>query len=1078
MQRLVKVGLSKLVLILLLFTIETISAATFDDENLALLDVVFDRQEVGDGIDAYLNGDDIFMPLIDLVALLEINVVVDSNGARGVVVNDEGEFVLSKVDGGGWDVAINGEVQPVSTQSIKIFEDYIYIERVLALEWFGAAFELDFNDSYMHLTTTKSLPFQEKLLRKKRVISAQGDLGEPEQPALKLPYAMAEIPSVDARVNFLSRRHDKEEADDFSSVFYAMRTYGDLLGMNAQTFWTGRRDEGIQGASISFDRFDSTRSMGGIGLSQFSFGDLSHPALPLAPGSYGRGVILGNDIVSGDSSRNIRDIDGDFYPGWEVELYLNGTIIGYQTIGESGRYSFKDVILFQGKNEFSLKFYGPSGQVEEKKEYISVGADSDNLNNFYYTLSASQPDRKVYEIGDDAVRAQTADDLYQASLITRYTFGSVFSLQAGAQETGGGKYQESNVLNLTDEEDIDDEVRRQYYSLELQANIKTHSLSITGAKQNERELSYLYRLGGSFGGMAYRLDYRDYGDFKDTFKSDSINNFYALSLNKRFKRSSIVFKMNRSENDLQYYDEYRLGISGSAYRVNWSNNLLYENTVFSTPLDNASSQKKVTDLESFSGAFIVSTSLSSFIARLTAAYDILPDSQLSKLNISTSYRLYPKANVNFDFSHSLVTNDNQYRVGLNWQLSHFQITPSVIYSDDGLWQGQVQLSTSLGKRTGRLGSYYDLSSNPSMSKGAVRARLFEDQNSDGEYQRGEPLLSGGEVQAVQTRRRGRSNKAGVAWLDSMQPWTPTDIVIDSNTLDAGAMALTREPFSIASRPGKVIELDLPFTRVGDFDGNVYDVVDGIHNPVRGVIVVLINKAGEKLKQEITDTDGYFDFSKLIPGDYTLEVEGGDLMSVTPELITITPDGNYVAGVEVIIQRLFDEEDESEIIPLLNGPSSSLRIEKNKNVESLVDERIAPPAFGNPAPVRERLTVINTPIDDDEMLLNPAVEVSGAPQVVSSKNAKTEFISKEGKGAENTSSAWSLQAGSFSNEIIAEGFSKKLEASGYQSKITPVVVNNKDFYRVFALGFDDREKAAESKVMFDEKFGVKSLVVKL
>ena len=1072
-----------LVWILVLLSSLNASASTFDDENLALLDVVFDRQIIGDGIDAYIDGDLLFMPLIDLVDLLELNIVVDEAGANGVVLQSQGQFLLSYNQAEGWSVTEGGEVILVDDALIKRYEGFIYIDRQLANQWFGTKFELDFNDSYLNLTVTKTLPFQKRLLRQSRKIAAQGDYGEPEQPALKLPYAWAEIPSVDARVNYLSRRHDKDQSEDFSNVFYAMRTYGDLLGMSAQTFWTGRRDEGVKGASISFDRYDSSRSMGGfLGLSQLSFGDLSHPTLPLAPGSYGRGVILGNDIVSGDSSRNVRDIEGDFYPGWEVELYLNKTIIGYQTIGEDGHYRFEDVILFQGKNEFVLKFYGPSGQVEEKKEYINVGANSDSSNNFYYTLSVSQPDRKLYEIGDDAEKAEAADDVYQATLTTRYTLGNVLSFQAGAQETNGAKTQQSNTISTNTEDGVpeDDSIRKQYYSLEMQANLDAHTFSLTAAKQNDREVSYLYRLGGNLGGMAYRLDYSDYGEFQDPEADSAIKNFYGLSLSQRFKRGSAILRMNRSENEARYLDEYRFNVSGSLYRFNLSNGLIYESTVYDEAIIDKNSGEVIEDVETLSGAFIVSTSLSSFIARLTTSYDVIPDNQLSKLNLSTSYRLYPKANVNFDFSHSLITDSNQYRLGLNWQLSHFQITPSVIYHDDGQWQGQVQLSTSLGKRTGRLGSYYDLASDPSMSKGAVRARLFEDQNFDGEYQLGEPLLSGGEIKAVQARRRGRSNKAGVAWLDSMQPWSPTDIVVDSNTLDAGAMALTREPFSLASRPGKVVELDLPFTRVGDFDGVVYEIIDSIHTPIRGVSVILINDAKEQVSRQVTDTDGYFDFSKLLPGNYTLEVEGAELLSVLPEMITILPSGNYVSGVEVMVKRVFKSELDEELL-LLDEKSKDEKTEDESTFAKPPLGSLAPPAFGNPAPVPEVVTVIDEPVLSDNVLIaEPEVAVEASPAMPDSMvKPKAPFSDAPAiVNVHKATSAWSLQAGSFSSRIIADNFANKLQSAGYASKITPVTVKQRDFYRVYAVGFDDRASALNKKAIFDAKFGVKSLVVKL
>ena len=544
--------------------------------------------------------------------------------------------------------------------------------------------------------------------------------------------------------------------------------------------------------------------------------------------------------------------------------------MGYQTIGEDGHYKFTDVILFQGRNEFVLKFYGPSGQVEEKTEYINVGANPGDGSNLFYTFSVSQPDRKVYEIGDDKLRAESADDVYQATLLTRYSFGRAFGLQAGIQETRGEIYRDETNSTGTDIDDIlsqkeepEGEVANQYYSLEMHTGFDAHTFSITAAKQNNRDVSYLYRLGGNIGRTVYRIDFNQYGAFTDTLATNPVNNLYGLSLTQRFKRGAAVLRMNRLENEKRYSDEYRLGVSGSVSRVNWSNSLLYENTVYADVSHQPDVGEASEDAESLSGAFIVSTSLSSFIARFTTSYDVIPNNQLSKVNLSTSYRLYPKAKLNFDFSHSLNTNNNRYRLGLNWQLNEFHITPSVLYSSDGQWQGQVQLSTSLGKRTGRLGSYYDMASDPSMSKGSVRARLFEDQNFDGQYQIGEPLLSGGEIKAVHARRRGKSNSAGVAWLDAVQSWKLTDIEVDSNTIDAGAMTLSRDPFSLVARPGKVVEIDLPFNRVGALDGTVFDSIDGILTPAWGISVVINDENGEVVDKQVTDTNGYFDFSKLL-----------------------------------------------------------------------------------------------------------------------------------------------------------------------------------------------------------------------
>ena len=63
---------------------------------------------------------------------------------------------------------------------------------------------------------------------------------------------------------------------------------------------------------------------------------------------------------------------GDLPEGWEVELYQNRALIGFQQSRPDGLYEFNNVPLVFGLNEFRLVFYGPQGQRREETARFNI----------------------------------------------------------------------------------------------------------------------------------------------------------------------------------------------------------------------------------------------------------------------------------------------------------------------------------------------------------------------------------------------------------------------------------------------------------------------------------------------------------------------------------------------------------------------------------------------------------------------------------------------------------------------------------------------------------------------------------
>lgn len=956
----------------------------FKEDDLRLLDVQFGQHTFDQGLDVYLRGSRFYVPLVDLVALLEIDVATDGRGAKGQLTGSGPRFLLQR-QADGWLVEIDGERQRPAHGRIVVDNHLIYIDQGLAEDWFGLTLVLDAPNSRLHLKTAFTLPFEARLARKNRKVARQHYLEPVRQPTLDTAYAWFELPSADVRVSHITRNHLKEDVDTQRVTNYTLRTNGDLAGMSTESFLTGQRESGLSNVSLRMDRFDHQRSMGGpLGLSQISLGDLSHPGLPLAPGGYGRGVIIGNDTVGARSHQDVQNIEGDYFPGWEVELYLNGTLVDYQVIPEDGHYKFTDVVLFEGDNPFVLKFYGPNGRVDEKTQNLFVGADVQDTNRFRYTLSVSQPDKKLYRPDNDNFTAPEVEDVTQAVFTGKYTFGRALSLSAGVMQRQGEQQDET------------------YYHAGIQTQWLGQRLSLDATNSNSEETDYIYSLSGHAFRMQYNLNITDYAEDSDT--DNPLQSAYNLSLSRRFGGTSAVLRARRRVFDVGYNDEYRLGVSGKLAGMGWSNTLEYR-----------ASEDALGEGDFLEGSFFLSRSRAPLSLRMNVNYGVRPEPELNSVGASASYQLAPKTHLNVDVDHSLLTDATRYKLGMSWQLPYMRVTPSIIYGDDGLLQGYLEFSTSLGRRSGRLGDYYAMSSSPVSSFGSVKARLFEDRNMNGAYEVGEPLLSGGDIHALQAGRKAVSNSAGVAWLDNIKPWMPTDIRYVPNSVDEPFLTYSGDPFSVVARPGKATAVDLPFVRVGDVDGVVYRQSADRLIPARGVKVQISNEAGVVVDWQNTDSDGYYNFVGLRPSTYVLSVKGEALLNKSLSTVTINGDGNYVAGVELLLE---EKNTQDELEQLFADTTMALR--------------------EAPAPDREV-----------------------APRVSSA-------VAQE---------QWTVQVASYAKPAGAEHLLQRLRGMGYQAFAKRVSIASGVYTRVFVGPYAVKPPAAAVKREVDVKLGVDALLVR-
>ncbi len=101
---------------------------------------------------------------------------------------------------------------------------------------------------------------------------------------------------------------------------------------------------------------------------EYWLGHVSEPRIGLInlPGELEYGALISSYPIGRQIEYDRHRFIGDLLPGWEVELYRNNALIGYQQTPSTDSM-IQDVPLLFGSNHFRLVFYGPGGRSGKRR---------------------------------------------------------------------------------------------------------------------------------------------------------------------------------------------------------------------------------------------------------------------------------------------------------------------------------------------------------------------------------------------------------------------------------------------------------------------------------------------------------------------------------------------------------------------------------------------------------------------------------------------------------------------------------------------------------------------------------------
>ena len=217
--------------------------------------------------------------------------------------------------------------------------------------------------------------------------------------------------------------------------------------------------------------------------------------------------------------------------------------------------------------------------------------------------------------------------------------------------------------------------------------------------------------------------------------------------------------------------------------------------------------------------------------------------------------------------------------------------------------------------------YRRIDNRPHVGKGGIIIRPFLDYNTNGVTDPGElgvPGLNlhsnGGTVD--------KSEKDTTIAIIGLEPYTTCFIELDPNSFYNIAWRLPYETLSVKVDPNIMKNIDIPVTVVGEADGFVRVDRDGMVKGLGRIIVKYFNKNNRHIASTLTESDGYYSYFGLKPGNYYVMVDTAQLtnlgMYAEPDSIGFdiqkTLEGDIVSDLNFTLQIIPSDTVAADTIP--------------------------------------------------------------------------------------------------------------------------------------------------------------------
>ncbi|TAL27848.1 MAG: hypothetical protein EPN97_16180 [Alphaproteobacteria bacterium] len=805
------------------------------EEDL-LLQLIINDAELEDVVEALRRDGKLYLPIGQLSGILDFPITVDpvTKTAKGWFIRQQNTLTLSEQSGG-----VKGKSVKIPPGSVFSRDAELYVDSDLLHEWMPLDFSVDMRRMTLGITAREALPFQARDMRdKKRQALAQRGVAVKDQTFKKLdiPYEAAQWPTVDLTISPSYDSTNKGLRTDYSAL-----AVGDFGYLTSRLYAAGNMpDDNLSDLRLSFGRDDYEKKLlGFMKASSFRFGDINSASLTqVATPLQGRGFTVTNRELQRPDNFDVTNFIGDSKPGWEVELYRNGTLIDFQTVGQDGRYNFRAVPILFGNNQFRLAFYGPQGQVEEITRTVNAAESLMEKGQVSYNFSADEKNKSLFGVSDQTSATNPAG--FAAAGEMEYGATKWLTVAAGGAHTV-----------LTDGE-------HNYATAGLRASVQSVLASLDGAYDlSDSTYSTRLSLSTEFHGTLVSAQQK----FARRFFSEE-----NATLTNPINRQSVL-RVDRQFGDLGASLSYtRNGFDSGRLEQIWTNQIskpLFGGMTFTNTLRY---DKDNLGLDQLNGSAFLRGYFARILLGAQADYQARPVRQLDTVKLDGVYPFSPTINDRMVVTRQVSgARSTQVENTATFDLKRYKLSVTGRANDDGDYFAGLTFNMSIG-RVPDSGKWI-LSSKTLAETGTVAVIPYIDHNYNQLRDADEKSPPSSSIRIG--NQTIKVDKHGTAIASQLATNLPVSVRIDPENQQASPLWTAGvDEYKVVPRAGKIITVPLPVFETSQIDGTV-SAPSGV-SP-QNLVVELANADGQVVRTTHTAFDGYYLLEGVMPGAYKIRV---------------------------------------------------------------------------------------------------------------------------------------------------------------------------------------------------------------
>jgi hypothetical protein len=816
-------------------TTRVVHTVNQDEEVLVALNI--GQFRLADDITAARLGSELCADAQQVFNSLDFPIVVDRsrNLASGWFIREDQTISIDLASG---TAEVSGKAMTLPANSVGELSTGICLTTTALAQLLSMKFDYEARSTVLVASSDRPLPIIERLARqgrnKLRGLSASQSYVAPRPQSL--PYRAFVLPNTDVTITFASTR-ERQKQNEFG-VGWSVLSVGELAYMTAEAQFAGTQD-GLNGAVSRLKLYRAEREGGVFGiprLTEVSVGDISAFGSSLGTiGGTGLGISASTFPLNRPTAFDRTNFEGALPLGWDVELYRNGQLLEFSNDGSSGGYSFRDVPVLFGDNNFEIVQYGPQGQRRVINRRI-------NASSFLAPKGAAYYRAAVYRNAPTFAQTNYSSDI---RVDLRAAFGVRDNLNLGGGfDSYAVQGRRTNIASLYAQTSL--------YGTALNSEV---AFNFDGKLAGQIE----FQGNGRASGVRGRFLLAQKG-----FESERIFNNQLARLELSADRGvSFGQRANGTLSGRVQFDRFHSGEHSFTARQRFT--LAYGNSWLSQSLawSHTSTGQRRDQIDS-EVAYSMRRGRQGL--RASVEFGLHPEIQVNRVSavVERAFSVTPES-WRWRAETSWDRNENQFSYLLalsrNFKATAFDLTAET--NGDDKHRIGINLSFALGRR----GNGWGVTSRPLAQMGTVRARVFEDIDDDGRFTEGDVPITGAGVRTQSSMTISKTNANGFAIIDGVNANERAQVTVDTDDL-VDASLFARNTYTMP-REGTVSEISIPLTQMGAIEGYVQMVAgfEGKQSPLGGVNLVLLDMQDHEVSRTTSAFDGFYSFERVPVGSY-------------------------------------------------------------------------------------------------------------------------------------------------------------------------------------------------------------------